>query len=132
MGCSKIHQRQHKDPSCDHQPLDQVLNEATWTVCGQKKHSPKSTMWQRYDISITAGKLIKKKKKVQKSRTAQASSVSVLYGSESVIQYQEPSFLNMTQGAGIGVYTVILGKESLISTAHHLHMCLDVIIGRCM
>lgn len=75
----------------------------------------------------------KRKKNGQKSRTAQASSVSVLYGSERVIHYQEPSFLNMTQGAGIGVYTVILGKEeSLISTAPHLHVCLDIIIGRCM
>lgn len=57
----------------------------------------------------------------------------VKHSSGRVIHYQELSFLNMTRGDGIGVYTVILGKEeSLISTAPHLHVCLDIIIGRCM
>lgn len=69
-----------------------------------------------------------KKKWSEEHNGAGVSSVSVLYGSGRVIQYQEPSFLNMTQGAGIGVYTIILGKEeSLISAAPQLHVCLDII-----
>ena len=85
--CSKIHQRQHKVSSCDHQHLDQVLNEAMWTICGQKKQlwvynvlemwcSP-NTM-QKFFFFIKTKYFLKKRgrKKQRKKRAEQKSTVS--------------------------------------------------------
>lgn len=95
------------------------------------KHHAKGFFYKNKIIFKKARKKKTKKKKEQ-NRRAQSPPRSVTRSSERVIQYQEPSFPNMTQGAGIGVYTVILRKErSLISTAPHLHVGLDIIIGRC-